>query len=391
MARNRVIYQSEALYVADGSLVPTAAHTGVGKINQLHRVQSANYGFTINRQDVNQFGQLARIDQISIEAPTVNLDFSYYLTTGNNETALGFTVGTGSNTSSFISGLIDASNTTNNIGIVSGRNFHILTVPEGNDANASASGVYSAATARTIGIGNGFITNYTVEAAVGGLPTVSVTAEGLNVNVVQGSSGAAAVVPGINVENGASGTALFILPQPVTGVVGASALRPGDITLLLTDGVVTDLPTGINATDNTAAHVQNLSIEVPIGRTTLERLGSRFGFTKVIDFPVEITVNMSAIVADLKSSGSIASLLDADTTKTLAFSFKLPGTNSGADRIVYEIRGAKLASENFTSTIGDNKSVDLTFTTQVGGPQDTTNGLFVFTNSGIYSPSTPIF
>jgi hypothetical protein len=391
MARNRVIYQSEALYVADGTLVPTAAHTAAGKINQLHRVQSANYGFTINRQDVNQFGQLARIDQISIEAPTVNLDFSYYLTTGNNETVLGFSVGTGSNTPSFISGLIDASNTGNNIGIVSGRNFHILTVPEGNDANASASGVYSAAAARTIGIGNGYITNYTVEAAVGGLPTVSVTAEGLNVNVVQGSSGAAAVVPGINVENGASGTALFILPQPVTGVVGASALRPGDITLLLTDGVVTDLPTGINATDNTAAHVQNLSIEVPIGRTTLERLGSRFGFTKVIDFPVEITVNMSAIVADLKSSGSIASLLDADTTKTLAFSFKLPGTNSGADRIVYEIRGAKLASENFTSTIGDNKSVDLTFTTQVGGPQDTTNGLFVFTNSGIYSPSTPIF
>jgi hypothetical protein len=384
MARNRVIYQSEALYVADGSLVPTAAHTAAGKINQLHRVQSANYGFTINRQDVNQFGQLARIDQISIEAPTVNLDFSYYLTTGNNETALGFTVGTASGTSSFISGLIDASNTGNNIGIVSGRNFHILTVAEGNDANASAAGVYNATTTRTIGIGNAYITNYTVEAAVGGLPTVSVTAEGLNVNVVTGSSGASAIVPGINVENGTASAALFALPAPVTGVVGASALRPGDITLLLTDGVLTDLPTGTNVADNTPAHIQNLSIEVPIGRTTLERLGSRFGFTKVIDFPVEITINMSAIVADLKSSGSIASLLDADTTKTLAFSFKLPGAN---DRIVYEVRGAKLVSENFSSTIGDNKSVDLTFTTQVGGPQDVTNGLFVFTQTGTYSPA----
>jgi len=384
MARNRVIYQSEALYVADGTLVPTAAHTAAGKINQLHRVQSANYGFTINRQDVNQFGQLARIDQISIEAPTVNLDFSYYLTTGNNETALGFTVGTASGTSSFISGLIDASNATNNIGIVSGRNFHILTVAEGNDANASAAGVYNATTTRTIGIGNAYITNYTVEAAVGGLPTVSVTAEGLNVNVVTGSSGASAIVPGINVENGTASAALFALPAPVTGVVGASALRPGDITLLLTDGVLTDLPTGTNLADNTPAHIQNLSIEVPIGRTTLERLGSRFGFTKVIDFPVEITINMSAIVADLKSSGSIASLLDADTTKTLAFSFKLPGAN---DRIVYEVRGAKLVSENFSSTIGDNKSVDLTFTTQVGGPQDVTNGLFVFTQTGTYAPS----
>jgi hypothetical protein len=384
MARNRVIYQSEALYVADGTLVPTAAHTTAGKINQLHRVQSANYGFTINRQDVNQFGQLARIDQISIEAPTVNLDFSYYLTTGNNETALGFNVGTASGAASFISGLIDASNATNNIGIVSGRNFHILTVAEGNDANASAAGVYNATTTRTIGIGNAYITNYTLEAAVGGLPTVSVTAEGLNVNVVTGSSGASAIVPGINVENGTASSALFALPAPVTGVVGASALRPGDITLLLTDGVLTDLPTGLNLADNTAAHIQNLSIEVPIGRTTLERLGSRFGFTKVIDFPVEITCNLSAIVADLKSSGAISTLLDADTTKTLAFSFKLPGAN---DRIVYELRGAKLASENFSSTIGDNKSVDLTFTTQIGGPQDVTNGLFVFTQTGTYSPA----
>jgi hypothetical protein len=387
MPRNRVIYQSEALFAADGSLVPTAPHPS-GNIRQLHRVQSANYGFTINRQDVNQFGQLARIDQISIEAPTVNLDFSYYLGTGNNETALGFTVGTASGTNPFISGLIDSSVDSNNIGIVSGRNFHILTVSEGNDANGAATGLVTGASSRTIGIGNAYITNYTVEAAVGGLPTVSVTAEGLNVNICTGGSGF--IVPGINIADGsaAANTSTGILPIPVTGAIGVSALRPGDISLFLVDGVVTDLPTGIQYTNNTPAHIQNLSIEVPIGRTTLERLGSRFGFTKVIDFPVEITCNMSAIVADLKSSGSIASLLDSDTTKTLAFSFKLPGNDN--NRIIYELRGAKLLSENFTSTIGDNKSVDLTFTTQVGGPQDTTNGLFVFTQTSTYVPAPAI-
>ena len=383
MARNRVIYQSEALYVADGTAVPTATHAS-SIIKQLHRVQSANYGFTINRQDVNQFGNLARIDQISIEAPTVNLDFSYYLTTGNNETALGFTVGTSSSAGSFISGLVESSNPTNNIGIVSGRNFHILTVAEGNDANGSATGIYqNSGVARTIGIGNAYITNYTVEAAVGGLPTVSVTAEGLNVNVISGSSG---VVPGIFVEAGTGSASLFQLPAPVTGSVGVSALRPGDITVILPDGVVSELPTGVEGSpfNNTAAHIQNLSIEIPIGRTTLERLGSRFGFTKVIDFPVEVTVNMSAIVADLKSSGAIETLLNADTTKNLAFAFKLPGAN---DRIVYEIRGAKLVSENFSSAIGDNKSVDLSFTTQIGSPQDTTNGVFVWVQNTAYTPA----
>jgi hypothetical protein len=96
---------------------------------------------------------------------------------------------------------------------------------------------------------------------------------------------------------------------------------------------------------------------------------------------------MSAIVADLKASGSIASLLDADTTKKLAFIFKLPGNTGSESRIVYELRGAKLVSENFSSTIGDNKTVDLTFTTQVGGPQDTTNGLFVWVQSSAYTPA----
>ena len=385
MARTRVIYQSEALYVADGTLVPTAHHPS-GNITQLHRVQSANYGLTINRQDVNQFGNLARIDQISIEAPTVNLDFSYYLGTGTNERGLGFTVGSTSSTSSFISGLVDSSVNTNNIGIVSGRNFHILSVAEGNDANGSLSSIYNATSARTIGIGNAYITNYSLEAAVGGLPTVSITAEGLNVNVISGNSG---TTPGINVEAGTASASTSVVPPPLSGSIGTTALRPGDVTVIVTDGIIIDLPTGVEGSpaNNTAAHVQNVSIEIPIGRTTLERLGSRFGFTKVIDFPVEVTVNLSAIVADLESSGSITSLLDADTTKTLAFVFKTPGSAGTEPRIVYEIRGAKLVSENYSSAIGDNKSVDLTFTTQIGSPQDTTNGVFVWTQSTAYTPS----
>ena len=89
MARNRVIYQSEGLYVSEN-----ASLTGADKHEQLNRLQSANYSFTINRQDVNQFGDLARIDSLVLEPPTVSLDFSYYLTDGFNERSLGFFVET---------------------------------------------------------------------------------------------------------------------------------------------------------------------------------------------------------------------------------------------------------------------------------------------------------
>ena len=369
MPRNRVIYQSEALFVGTGNIATTAAHTS-GDIAQLHRVQSANYGFSVSRQNINQFGNLARIDSILLEAPTVNLDFTYYLHDGTNEKLLGFTTGAGTGSSvSFISGLIDSAN----VGVISGRNFHIFTAPEGNDANGLAVGAAALTgnTASTISIGNGFVTNYSVEASVGAIPTVSIGVEGLNINVVEGSTG---LNPAVEISTSVTGSNGFVLPPPVTGNVSVSALRPGDITMILQEGILTDLPTGVDNASNTAAHIQSFSIEVPIGRSTLQRLGNSFGYAKVIDFPVDVTVNVSATVADLKAAGDLSSLITTDTNKTLTFQFK---DASGTSKMVYQIRGAKITSENFSSSIGDNKSVDIVFNAQIGGPQDTTNGVFV--------------
>ena len=49
MARNRVIYQSEAVYIGTTGAAPTES---------LRRVQSCNYNFSIARQDINQYGEL---------------------------------------------------------------------------------------------------------------------------------------------------------------------------------------------------------------------------------------------------------------------------------------------------------------------------------------------
>ena len=43
----------------------------------------------------------------------------------------------------------------------------------------------------------------------------------------------------------------------------------------------------------------------------------------------------------------------------------------------YAIHGAKLDSQSFSSSIGDSKSVDLSFSTQIGGPTDKANGIRV--------------
>ena len=96
-------------------------------IKQLKRVQSANYGFTINRQDVNQFGHASRLDAVIIESPTVNLDFSYYLLDGYNERMLEFVTDGQTNT---LSGSLTPEL------YQAGNNFFILTTPESRDAVA---------------------------------------------------------------------------------------------------------------------------------------------------------------------------------------------------------------------------------------------------------------
>jgi len=108
MARNRIIYQSEALYAgpcpATGnhwtgtdnalplSLWNTSGDTNL--VKQLQRIQTANYSFNIDRTDVNQFGQLAAVDRVVLKSPTVALDFNYLLANLANESTLGFTIQT---------------------------------------------------------------------------------------------------------------------------------------------------------------------------------------------------------------------------------------------------------------------------------------------------------
>lgn len=376
MARNRVIYQSEALYVSEN-----VNSTAVGKHVQLDRVQSANYNFSISRQDINQYGELARIDSIVLEPPTVNLDFTYYLTDGSNERALGFYVQTGALTEgNFASGHMTTT---------SGKNFFIATSSEGSDLNYDTE---PADIKSLIGIGNGFLSDYTLDLAVGSLPTVSVTIEGANIlasgSSIQTGAGYTGITgknPAINPENGASYASTgILLPTGRTNLGSSliSALRPGDVTITFGDitgegsGVIADLAGGSNG-----IHVQTASLSIPLSRSPLQRLGSRFPFARTVDFPVTSTLTVNAILNEITAE-NLASTLNENKNTTITLTIKKPNSETAA--MIYVLKKAKLDSESFSSSIGSNKTVDLTFSTQVGGPNDTANGVFV---SGIGSGS----
>tara|TARA_R100000234_G_scaffold33741_1_gene19880 strand:+ start:1689 stop:2789 length:1101 start_codon:yes stop_codon:yes gene_type:complete len=364
MARNRVIYQSEALYVSKN-----AASTGQADHKQLERVQSANFNYTINRQDVNQFGQLARIDSLVLDPPTVGTDFSYYLTDGFNERCLGFYVKTGggirASDGGFASGHLLGG---------SGFNSFIVTGPDGKDLNRQTLG----ATDHVIGIGNCYLSDYSVDLSVGSLPTVSVTLEGANVR--SDDSANSISTPAIDQEAGTSLSDDVELPPPTTGAASTiTALRPGDITVSLSNiagETVADL-----AGDD-GAHVQSVSISVPLSRSPIDRLGSKFPFARAVDFPVNVTMGISAIVNETIAMN----LVDTINSGAQNVTVTLKGPDGATDAVIYDLKGVKVDSESFSSAIGSNQTVDLSLSAQIGGPADTSAGLFMSGVSKVAGP-----
>ena len=423
--RNRVIYQSEAVYVSQdasysGDLTGTApgntAATWEPNIMDLNRIQSANYSFNITRQDVNQFGELAAIDRIITDTPTVSMDMSYVLANFTNEYRLGFTVAqsgdAASTLTSCIGGLIDSSTNAYQ------KDYFILTTKEGADANSlTTTGKYES----IIGLGNGFLTTYSTEASVGGLPTVSVGVEAMNMNfntvvdsvlggvaynatsnngfLMNGAamSGVSGLNPAINPTDGTSVDKKIVLPVATGNASGANAglissLRPGDITISLgkdeTDGISSSTGGGtwdIAGGDIVDAHIQSYTLGFDLSRTPIQKLGTRFAFARPVDFPITASLSVDAVLADL-TTGSISDLINCDSTYSAAIKMLDPttcGTSAKEPVCIYIMKGLKIDSESFSSSIGDNKNITLDFSCQVGGPTQKGVGVFM---SGFHNP-----
>lgn len=333
-------------------------------VKQLQRVQSANYNFNIERTDVNQYGELAAIDRIILASPTVSLDFNYISADLCNEKSLGLTISTGpASLISCISGLLNKT--------ADEKNYFIKVSSEGTD---SVGTLAATAGQSTIGIGNGFITSYTAEGSVGNFPTVSINVEALNMkfdNEVVGF-----LTPAVNPTNGTPITVFAInLPTAVSNVgsTALSALRPGDVTVSIKkNGTSTD-PDNIG-TSVSDAKIQSYNISFDLSRTPLEKLGSKFAFSREIDFPVTITAAIEANIGDL-TTGNLASFLSSDESFDLSVNLLHPTT--AVNQVAYLLKGAKLDSQDFSSSVGDDKSVSLNFSVQIGGPSTTSAGLFI--------------
>lgn len=352
---NRVISQVLGLY---GGLTPStgqyfsSGNSGTNNIQQFQRVQSVNYSQNITRQVVGQFGVLAPIARTIIDAPTVSLDFTYLLADLSNERKAGFY------TSGDVSCIRDILNLSQ-----SERTYFVAKAPEGVD-NYNYTGQ-----SQVHQITNASIASYNAQAAVGGLPSATISVQGLN---FAGNTGSILQpLKAIDQTNGQVVPGrLFTIPVGITGIPDTfPVIQPGGINLTISSD-----PLGLLLSD---IKIQSTDLKFDFSLETLQKLGSRFGFAKVPVFPVTVSQSVKANIGDFQT-GDLSLIFCADTPYNITTTFADPAcVGTGPTAFYYGMSGVQLDSQEFSADLSSNVSVTLNYSTLIGGPNQTNIGLFM--------------
>lgn len=350
MPRNKTTSDSKVLFV--GPSPATGAHT-TGNIKQLHRIISANLSLGFNDENVTIFGQRASIDRVSTDAPDVSLDFSYYLVDLINELNMGFSPNTGS---SFVASILDQTEAE--------KNYFIFVTDDGVDAASAA-----VADGAVIGVGNGFISSYSIEASVGGFATanVSVTAS----NIAGYADGVSEDIPAVNPITGAKITGTtFTLPAPSINAHAnqPSVLQKGDISFDFSDA-------GALLQDLTTVCPQSFNISFDFSRDPIDCLGSKFSKEKAPAFPIDVTMTVEFLASDI-ATGNLADIICNRPSYNPVVTLTQPSCDdSGAVAAQFTVKNAKLQSQDWSSSVGPAETVSVTWLGQISNANDASNGL----------------
>jgi len=395
--RTRVISQNKAVYVTPTGWDTYAGHnagtpvTGRSMItgHQLHRVDTFSFEMDLagTRQDVREFGQLARIGTINLEEINPTLSFGYFLGDGENELALGFHKSerdTAASSGQMCSGQLSEDP------ILSERNVYLLTVEEGKDAFAMEDSDDMKTNQNThdvVGFGNCFLSSYSANFSVGEIPRADVEMQASNIVFYTGIN-SGLLNPSLDLEGERNHSGTTQLPAPSTGADVPLVLRPQDVSVSFADTADGVAPVG--GPSFSALPIQSASIELPLAREVIQALGNELAYAKLLEFPIDVTMNISSLTRDF-ASGALEYALTgaAENNKTdIALDISEPGNGS---QLRYVLKGAVLDNQSFSQGLDDNETVDLTFSAQIGGADTVSQGLFFFPQESRVVPAfTPV-
>ena len=384
-ARNYISHYLLGAFVSDYTgAAPKNSHNLI----RLNRVQDSSFSISPQRQSIKQLSTEHYLEEKIVYAPEVNFNFSYLLTDGHNEKALGLNIyASGDPQPSALEAPLGPQGKPFLNKVEEDKNIFLAICPQGGKG-VSINEVNNQVTTGDfvgndiIGFGNCYLTNMSIEGQVGDMARASVAFAAANVNYnCYGRRG-----DGLNPEPDPAMSKYSGVPNPsintdkgtYPGYSGFnfvqdsyepydSALLPGDIYLTLENlnygGHI--LKEDESTCNEGPLAIQGFKINLPIQRKDLYGFGSMYPYSRKMMWPQEGTLDIS-LHADIYKTGSLSKLLCEDRFYDLMIYLKrrecpLPCEPGGADAITYRISNAKFRGESFSHSMGDFGEAQISF------------------------------
>ena len=387
MARNRIIYNVEGLYVApySGEQNPTSDYYLANNLilKRLEKIQDFNYSIQQPRLNVQAFGQKQNIFQGINGPPEVTFNFSYIPDGVTNENRLDFNVNhfSGYNAPMF-SGLCT------NSGLLNDRDFYLVINKNDNDLfseNATLTNSLINPTNVTeiinsnsqnyglLHFQNSYLTEYSFNLSLGNIPVVnqSYVAD----NIVFYTSGSGVKYTSLDLRSGINqvNNDTIIIPKALnynqTAISGQNILLPADASVAF----YTNNTTGVLFYKDT---IQSLDYSLSFNRKPYTAINYKFPLLRKMEFPINGKLNTSFIVEE-DLAGSFFDTLNRDEDYNIVVDFN--NTKAGVNKTKFIFSGCKFTNINYDSSIGSNKTATLSFDFNLD-PDFGRRGLFVSGN-----------
>jgi hypothetical protein len=345
--RNRVIYAGNTILMSESP--SWEDQTGVASLKSIRRVQSSNIEISTPVTRAKQVGSSDFTFQRYLQYPKISTSFSYYLTDNSNELIMGFitdgVTGCFKNFADF------------------GKDQNIFYVLSNTNAE-DFSDVGSLSGYDVMSIGNCFLTSYSINAAVGTIPTASASYDCLNI-LFQNYTGTGTLLPSIDLTGAARSTGTYALtafnlnPQNYFSNQDdrPAALRPGDIVLQMQQPLIG----GIRYTGTVEANITSVNVEIPLDRRDLVGFGSNYPYDKRLLFPIIGTLSFDGIF-DKAVTGDFTQIFDDENEYDFSFVFK---NCNGDTSYTVGVSNARVESQNFNLSIGDNMAFSSQFSFRI--------------------------
>ncbi len=400
----------------------------------INRIFQVSYGWNESRTDIKSLGKYSTIARPILIQPDITLSFSYYLMGLINEARLGFVINQPSGFSGVpiygqslnvcpISGLIDRTYQRSNetpigwpLTTREPRNLFIATNKGYDDINDyTGNYIYKSNNIDVFAFGDCYLNSYKTSAAINQIPYVSVDFICSNVSCYNGGSGNN--IPSIDPKTYSLRTGIiFNLPNNFQGNNLPTVLLPCDISLdinsipsgdylacinnntlstlldsfgrriaVTQDKETVNLPINLND-----IKIQSYNIDLTLNREPLYNIGYKAPMDRCINFPVFANINFSILVGD-NVTGSLIKYITKD--REYDINVKLSYQNNtllySGTAILYRFWGSKFNSINFSEGVGQYRTVNLSFTTEIK-PDNTIKGFFMSGQLGVFPLSSLI-